>query len=57
MSCSFRRDLTMRSVILEIKERFDMGLYLFNVSLSRDGFFEEWGDKGLLEMHGESTCR
>ena len=19
--------------------------------------FEEWGNKGLLEMHGESTCR
>ena len=23
--CSFRRGLTMRSVILEIKERFDIG--------------------------------
>ena len=23
--CSFRRDLTMRSMILEIKERFDIG--------------------------------
>ena len=30
---------------LEIKEIFDIGRYLFNVSLSRDGFFEEWGNK------------
>ena len=28
----------MRSVILEIKERFDIGRLLLNVSLSRDGF-------------------
>ena len=42
---------------LEIKDRFDIGRSLFNVSLSRDGFFEKWSKKGLLKMNGEGTCR
>ena len=35
---SFRRNFTMRSMILEIKDRLDIGRQLFNVSLSRDVF-------------------
>ena len=53
----FIHNLTIRSMILEIKDRFSIGLLLFNVSLSRDGFLRSGGNKGLLEMHVEGICR
>ena len=40
--CSLIRGLTMRSVMLEIKDRFHIGRKLYNVFLSRDGFL--WVD-------------
>ena len=47
----------MRSVILEIKERFDIVRSLFNVSLSTDGFMRSGVARDCFELHGKSTCR
>ena len=43
----------MRSVSLEIKDRFDTGRYLFNVSLSRDGFLRSGVTRDCLNSMGK----
>ena len=46
----------MHSVILEIIKRFDIGWVSCLMHLYRGIVFQEWGNKGLLDMHEESTC-
>ena len=43
----------MRSVILVIKDRFDIGRSLFNASLSRDGFLRSGVTRDCLKYLGK----
>ena len=49
----FTRDLTMRSVILEIKQRLDIGRSFFNVSLSSDAFLRSRVTRDCLKCMGK----